>query len=147
VRIRLLLSALCLLVLSIHTGASAADSSSWRIAQTVESALNNNPDDHTPASGSPNRVNTNRQPVRSPTACIPDTADLAGKPIRSWRREPGWRSGAPLSLCAEGQSRTGLVNPSDAGDRRNRNWGQRVGAAPRKWDSRNSKGNRATAGG
>jgi soluble lytic murein transglycosylase-like protein len=46
-----------LLILSIHKGASAADSSGWRIAQTIESELNNNPDDHTPVSDTLYRVN------------------------------------------------------------------------------------------
>ena len=55
--LRLLFSALCLPILSIHAGAGAADSSSWRIAQTIESEVNNNLDDHTQASGSLNRVN------------------------------------------------------------------------------------------
>ena len=53
--LRLLFSALCLP--SIHAGAGAADSSSWRIAQTIESEMNENLDDHTQASGSLNRVN------------------------------------------------------------------------------------------
>jgi hypothetical protein len=51
-----LFSALCLPILSTHAGAGAADSSSWRIAQTIESEVNNL-DDHTQASGSLNRVN------------------------------------------------------------------------------------------
>jgi Transglycosylase SLT domain/SPOR domain len=58
VRIRcLLFSALCLPILSTHAVAGPADSSRWRIAQTVESERNDNLDDHTQASDSLNRVN------------------------------------------------------------------------------------------
>ena len=54
--LRLAISALCLSLFSTYTRAGAADSSSWSIAQTSESELNNL-DDHKQASGFLNSVN------------------------------------------------------------------------------------------
>ena len=112
--LRLLFSALCLP--SIHAGAGAADSSSWRIAQTIESE---NLDDHTQASGSLNRVNIVCHLIESAAS----TYDL---PlvflIRLIWQESRFDLGAVSPAGAQGVAQfmpgtaiqTGLANPFDA---------------------------------
>jgi Transglycosylase SLT domain/SPOR domain len=108
-----------LLVLPIHTGASAADSSSWRIAQTIESDLNNNPDDHTLASGSLNRVNIVCHLIESAASKYDVPVVFLTRLI--WQ-ESRFDVGAVSPAGAQGVAQfmpgtaiqTGLTNPFDA---------------------------------
>ena len=114
--LRLLFLALCSPILSIHAGAGAADSSSWRVAQTIESE---NLDDHTQASGSLNRVNI----VCHLVELAASTYDL---PlvflIRLIWQESRFDLGAVSPAGAQGVAQfmpataiqTGLTNPFDA---------------------------------
>jgi Transglycosylase SLT domain/SPOR domain len=116
---RLLFSALCLPILSTHAVAGAADSSSWRIAQTVESEMNDNLDDHAQASGSLNRVNVVCHLIESAAS----TYDL---PLvfltRLISQESRFDVGAVSPAGAQGVAQfmpgtaiqTGLTNPFDA---------------------------------
>jgi Transglycosylase SLT domain/SPOR domain len=117
--LRLPFSALCLLVLSIHTSPSAADSSSWRIAQTIESESNNNSDDHTLASGSPNRLNVVCHSIESAASAY--NLPLVFLTRLIWQ-ESRFDVGAVSPAGAQGVAQfmpgtaiqTGLTNPFDA---------------------------------
>ena len=115
----LLFAALCLPNLPIHARAGAADSSSWRIAQTIESEVNNNLDDHTQASGSLNRVNIVCHLIESAAS----TYDLPLVVLIGvvWQ-ESRFDLGAVSPAGAQGVAQfmpgtaiqTGLANPFDA---------------------------------
>jgi hypothetical protein len=65
--LRLVISALCLPILLIHTHACAADSSSWRFVQTAEPELNNLDDHKQPSSTLDSlscAIRSNRRQVR-----------------------------------------------------------------------------------
>jgi hypothetical protein len=113
--VRILISALCLPILLIHTHAGAADSSSWRFVQTAEPELNNL-DDHKQPSSTLDPFNVVCRSIESAASAYDQPIVFLTRLI--WQESrfdvgavspvgaQGW-----LSLCQERQSRPGLLIP------------------------------------
>ena len=115
---RILISALCLPILLIHTHAGAADSSSWRFVQTAEPELNNL-DDHKQPSSTLDPFNVVCRSIESAASAYDQPIVFLTRLI--WQ-ESRFDVGAVSPVGAQGVAQfmpgtaiqTGLANPFDA---------------------------------